>query len=113
MSEALYQQIKTTCSEDEMKGIVMPLSKRCAELVNVRMTEEVGFWYAYEGDTDACGLQTAPIEDIWFPFFANDTGVWTPVGPLNAETAKPLGLKMTQSWRPFGIVPAGRNVQGG
>eukprot|EP00928_Gymnodinium_smaydae_P061244 TRINITY_DN45376_c0_g1_i1.p1 TRINITY_DN45376_c0_g1~~TRINITY_DN45376_c0_g1_i1.p1 ORF type:complete len:604 (-),score=33.47 TRINITY_DN45376_c0_g1_i1:412-2223(-) len=67
----------------------------------------------YEGDTDACGLQTAPIEDIWVPFFGNGTGVWTPAGRLNLDTARPLGLEMTQSWRPFGVVPHGRKVQAG
>merc|ERR1719215_2270755 len=67
----------------------------------------------YEGDTDACGLQTAPIEDVWVPFFGNGTGVWTPVGRLNAETARPLGLVMTQSWRPFGALPRGRRTQAG
>lgn len=70
----------------------------------------------YEGDSDACGLQTAPIEDIWVPFMGNGTGApdqWTPAGPLNTPSSKPLGLPMTQPWRPFGLVPAGRKVQGG
>jgi len=84
----------------------------------------VGFVYAkaaaagkrilvYEGDSDACGLQTAPIEDIWVPFFGNGTGTWTPAGRLNSKTASPLGLSMTQTWRPFGVAPTGRKVQGG
>ena len=70
----------------------------------------------YEGDSDACGLQTAPIEDIWVPFIGNgtrDPDQWTPVGPLTTEYSKPLGLPMTRPWRPFGVVPAGRKVQGG
>ena len=70
----------------------------------------------YEGDSDACGLQTAPIEDIWVPFFGNGTGTedeWTPMGPLNTEHSRPLQLERTQPWRPFGVVPAGRKVQGG
>ena len=70
----------------------------------------------YEGDSDACGLQTAPIEDIWVPFLGNGTrepDQWTPVGPLDTPTSKPLGLPMTQPWRPFGLVPHGRKVQGG
>lgn len=35
----------------------------------------------YEGDTDACGLQTAPNEDTWVPFFdgvMNQTHPWRP-----------------------------------
>jgi len=70
----------------------------------------------YEGDSDACGLQTAPIEDIWAPFFGNGTrhpDQWTPVGPLNTTDSRPLGLPLTQQWRPFGVFPAGRKVQGG
>ena len=70
----------------------------------------------YEGDSDDCGLQTAPVEDIWAPFFGNGTrssDQWTPVGPLNTSTSKPLGLPLTQPWRPFGVLPAGRKVQGG
>ena len=70
----------------------------------------------YEGDSDACGLQTAPIEDIWVPFFGNGTGKadqWTPMGPLTAPGATPLQMELTQPWRPFGVVPAGRKVQGG
>ena len=70
----------------------------------------------YEGDSDACGLQTAPIEDIWAPFFGNGTSSqdqWTPVGPLNTPSSRPLGLPQTQPWRPFGVAPAGRKVQGG
>merc|ERR1719473_2006399 len=60
----------------------------------------------YEGDSDACGLQTAPIEDIWVPFLGNGTGKpdeWTPAGPLGNGTAKPLGLPLSQPWRPFGV----------
>merc|ERR1712083_726553 len=41
------------------------------------------------------------------------TSTWTPVGRLNSQTARPLGLPMTQSWRPFGVLPIGRKVQGG
>eukprot|EP01059_Diplonema_ambulator_P011695 TRINITY_DN2173_c0_g1_i3.p1 TRINITY_DN2173_c0_g1~~TRINITY_DN2173_c0_g1_i3.p1 ORF type:complete len:518 (+),score=176.46 TRINITY_DN2173_c0_g1_i3:958-2511(+) len=37
----------------------------------------------YEGDSDACGLQTAPIEDKFVPYFNN------------------IGLKATSSWRPW------------
>jgi cathepsin A (carboxypeptidase C) len=37
----------------------------------------------YEGDSDACGLQTAPVEDIFVPYF------------------KKIGLNKTQSWRPW------------
>merc|ERR1712157_508624 len=90
-------------------------------------SEFVGFIYekavkagkrvlVYEGDTDACGLQTAPIEDIWVPFFGDgtrDPDQWTPVGPLNEKSAKPLGLPLTQSWRPFALASGGRQVQGG
>ena len=84
----------------------------------------------YEGDSDDCGLQTAPIEDIWVPFLGNGTGKpdgWTPVGPLGQPEGKgggegggeggngsvsvmPLGLPMSQAWRPFGVEPAGRKV---
>jgi len=70
----------------------------------------------YEGDTDACGLQTAPIEDIWVPFMGNGTRAtdqWTPAGPLTTDQSRPLGLPLTQPWRPFGVVPTGRRVQGG
>lgn len=63
----------------------------------------------YEGDTDACGLQSAPIEDVFVPFFGNGTGTWTPFGRLDSS----LGLEMTQSWRPFGVAPKGRKVQAG
>ena len=35
------------------------------------------------------------------------------MGPLNTRDSKPLGLPMTQPWRPFGVLPAGRKVQGG
>merc|ERR1712151_746888 len=66
----------------------------------------------YEGDSDACGLQTAPIEDVWVPFFGNGTGRWTPFGPLG-QSAKPLGLPLTQPWRPFGVRPVGKKVQAG
>ena len=74
----------------------------------------------YEGDSDDCGLQTAPIEDIWVPFLGNGTGTpdgWTPVGPLGgplngSAPVMPLGLPMSQPWRPFGVEPAGRKVQG-
>jgi len=235
MSEALFSQIMTQCTEDELKGVAMPLSDGCRHLVSDRMAAEVGFFYAYnlyeacpsevpsqaarrrmlggnarkaadrtsglvptgatlppssltpsqgdgdtglgapclgsamdtffgldtvkqalgiplsnnfisldngigfnyttdstfvgfvyakaaaagkrilvyEGDSDACGLQTAPIEDIWVPFFGNGTGTWTPAGRLNSKTASPLGLPMTQTWRPFGVAPTGRKVQGG
>ena len=70
----------------------------------------------YEGDSDACGLQTAPIEDIWVPFLGNGTVAsdgWTPVGPLGTPHSMPLGLPQTQPWRPWGLAPAGRKVQGG
>jgi hypothetical protein len=70
----------------------------------------------YETDMDASGLSTAPIEDIWVPFFANDTdGVWTPAGRLGRPdpASAPLGLEMTASWRPWGVLPVGRAVQGG
>ena len=70
----------------------------------------------YEGDTDACGLETAPIEDIWVPFFGNGTRAedqWTPMGPLDTNSSTPLRLPLTQPWRPFSVVPEGRKVQGG
>jgi len=70
----------------------------------------------YEGDSDACGLQTAPIEDIWAPFLSNGTGEadqWTPIGPLNTSASAPLRLPRTQPWRPFGLEPSGRKVHGG
>lgn len=70
----------------------------------------------YETDMDASGLSTAPIEDIWVPFFANDTaGRWTPVGRLGVagQAWAPLGLTMTDPWRPWGVMPTGRKVQGG
>lgn len=70
----------------------------------------------YEGDSDACGLQTAPIEEVWVPFLGNGTRAadqWTPVGQLNTPHSRPLGLPRTQPWRPFGVEPAGRKVQGG
>jgi serine carboxypeptidase-like clade 1 len=70
----------------------------------------------YEGDSDDCGLQTAPVEDIWAPFFGNGTrrpDQWTPAGPLNTPTSMPLRLPLTHPWRPFGVLPAGRKVQGG
>jgi serine carboxypeptidase-like clade 2 len=224
MSHSLYREIKSVCSDDELKGITMPLSAPCSKLVTGQMAEEVGSFYAYdlfdacpadvpppqskmhsylagakrkvrspprpelpssgdgdtglgapclgssmdvyfnltvtkkalgipltnnfisldngigmnyttnsgfvgyvyekahkagkrilvyEGDSDTCGLETAPMEDIWVPFFGNGTGTWTPAGRLNSETAKPLGLPMTQRWRPWGLHPAGRKVQGG
>ena len=48
------------------------------------------------------------------PFLGNASeGTWTPAGPLNPRTAAPLGLPLTQSWRPWGVAPAGRKVQGG
>jgi len=223
MSESLYRDIKSTCTEEELKGITMPLSDTCAALLRGRMADEVGFFYAYnvyqacpeqvpssstirhhrmttgnaafggrslsaspllpdhgngdsglgapclgsamdvyfglndtkralgiplsnnfialdngigfnyttdatfvgyvyekaaksgkrvlvyEGDSDACGLQTAPIEDVWVPFFGNGTGEWTPFGRLENT----LGLEMTQTWRPFGVAPEGRKVQAG
>ena len=79
----------------------------------------------YEGDSDDCGLQTAPIEDIWVPFLGNGTRTpdgWTPVGPLaqpggaggeggrGGAAVTPLGLPLSQPWRPFGVEPAGRKV---
>ena len=69
----------------------------------------------YEGDSDASGLQTLPMEDVWVPFFGNGSGVWTPAGRLDRTDphGRPLGLPLTQSWRPFGVLPAGRRVQGG
>jgi len=67
----------------------------------------------YEGDSDDCGLQTAPIEQIWVPFFGNGTGTWTPMGPLGTPASTPLGLPLTQPWRPFEVLPRGRRVQGG
>lgn len=228
MSESLYHEIYETCTLSELKGIDMPLSSKCANLLDDRMTKEVGFFYAYnvfeactnevpsskksmsvtrrhhrltngnagvkkstektttllpdhgngdsglgapclgsamntyfssnvtkqalgiplsnnfialdngigfnyttdasfvgyvydkavkagkrvlvyEGDTDACGLQTAPIQDVFVPFFGNGTGTWTPFGRLESS----LGLEMTQNWRPFGVLPEGRKVQAG
>jgi len=47
----------------------------------------------YEGDTDACGLQTAPVEDVFVPFFAE------------------IGLNKTQRWRPFTV--DGKQQMGG
>lgn len=38
----------------------------------------------YEGDNDACGLQTQPVEDIFEPLFSHQ-----------------LGLTKTRKWRPF------------
>ena len=49
----------------------------------------------YEGDTDACGLQTAPIESVWVPYFGDGYGEWTPMGRLEGQSGKPLGLPMT------------------
>ena len=54
------------------------------------------------------------------PFLGNGTGTpdgWTPVGPLGgplngSAAVMPLGLPMSQPWRPFGVEPAGRKVQG-
>ena len=37
----------------------------------------------YEGDMDACGLQTSPVEDIFVPFF------------------KSIGMNKTEKWRPW------------
>lgn len=37
----------------------------------------------YEGDTDACGLQTNPVEDVFVDLF------------------KTLGLNRTRKWRPW------------
>ena len=69
----------------------------------------------YEGDSDASGLQTLPMYDVWVPFFGNGSGAWTPAGRLNASDphGRPLGLPLTQPWRPFGVAPSGRKVQGG
>ena len=48
------------------------------------------------------------------PFFGNGSGVWTPAGRLGSgPDDTPLGLRMTQKWRPFGVLPAGKKVQGG
>ena len=33
-----------------------------------------------QGDSDASGLQTNPMEDVWVPFFGSGDGVWTPAG---------------------------------
>jgi len=116
------------------KGLGIPLDNNWIELDNgigFNYTTDatfVGYVYkkaiaagkrvlVYEGDSDACGLQTAPIEDIWVPFFGKgtrDADQWTPVGTLGSTSdSTPLGLTMTQPWRPFGVVPAGRKVQGG
>ena len=56
----------------------------------------------YEGDTDACGLQTAPIEDIWVPYFGGAADAppdgWTPVGPYNTTAASaPLSCRRRKS----------------
>eukprot|EP00939_MAST-03C_sp_MAST-3C-sp1_P000681 g681.t1 len=225
MSEALYREVLETCTENELKGIDMPLSSACASIMRDRVANEVGFFYAYnvyqacpsqvpsfstshrlttgnagrrrslsfgssssssllpdhgngdsglgapclgsamdiyfglddtkralgiplsnnfialdngigfnyttdasfvghvyekaakkglrvlvyEGDSDACGLQTAPIEDVWVPFFGNGSGTWTPFGRLDSD----LGLSLTEPWRPFGVYPEGRKVQAG
>merc|ERR1719352_1096769 len=53
MSEALYRQIMSVCSEDELKGIVMPLSAACSKLITGQMADEVGSFYAYDL-FDAC-----------------------------------------------------------
>jgi len=37
----------------------------------------------YEGDSDPCGLQTAPVEDVFVPYFAS------------------IGLSKTSDWRPW------------
>jgi len=68
----------------------------------------------YEGDSDASGLSTLPMEDIWVPFFGNGSGEWTPAGRLldTDPNARPLHLPLTQSWRPFGLL-GGRKVQAG
>jgi cathepsin A (carboxypeptidase C) len=228
MSEELYRKIKSTCSEQELKGIDPHLQPACSDLITKRMAEEVGYFYVYnvyeactdevptmlrrqlagnaakkrhqsiqaqlmpvqgdgdtglgapclgnamdiyfdlnitknalgiplnnnfivldnaigmnyttdsefvgyvydkaykagkrilvyEGDSDACGLQTAPMEDVWVPFFGNGTNVWTPAGWLQGVNssnprARSMGLTMTQPWRPFGVMPSGRKVQGG
>eukprot|EP00449_Zooxanthella_nutricula_P007453 CAMPEP_0198519594 /NCGR_PEP_ID=MMETSP1462-20131121/19810_1 /TAXON_ID=1333877 /ORGANISM="Brandtodinium nutriculum, Strain RCC3387" /LENGTH=589 /DNA_ID=CAMNT_0044249209 /DNA_START=52 /DNA_END=1821 /DNA_ORIENTATION=- len=202
MSEALYRDIMATCSMDELKGVTMPVSEKCHELVSVKAAEEIGSFYVYnlyeacppeeiekdgtvkvptglsapspgagdtglgapclgsamdkwfqlnatasalgipqdnnfivldngigfdyttdspfvgfvyekaikaglrvlvyDGDSDASGLQTAPIEDIVVPLFGNGTGVWTPAGRLG-DAMKPLGLTMTKPWRPFAV----------
>ena len=51
------------------------------------------------------------------PFLGNGTldphDGWTPAGPLGTPSSMPLGLPMTQPWRPFGVLPSGRKVQGG
>ena len=69
----------------------------------------------YEGDSDASGLQTMPMEDVWVPYFGNGTGVWTPAGRLDDSNpgGRPLHLAQTEAWRPFGLLPEGRKVQGG
>jgi len=69
----------------------------------------------YEGDSDASGLATNPMEDVWVPFFGSGDGVWTPAGRLSDSdpAGRPLHLPLTQPWRPFGLEPAGRKVQGG
>jgi hypothetical protein len=50
----------------------------------------------YEGDSDACGLQTAPIEDIWVPFMGNGTRAsdnWTPAGVRRDDISPRLNLR--------------------
>ena len=39
----------------------------------------------YEGDSDACGLETAPVQDVFVAYF------------------KSIGLNKTQRWRPWTI----------
>ena len=39
----------------------------------------------YEGDSDASGLQTNAMEDVWVPFFGNGTGEWTPAGRIDGN----------------------------
>ena len=45
----------------------------------------------YEGDIDASGLSTVPLDDVWTPYFAQ------------------AGIPLTQPWRPFKTNPG---VQG-
>ena len=37
----------------------------------------------------------------------------TSIPPAINPSGRPLGLPLTQPWRPFGVLPAGRKVQGG
>ena len=41
ISESLYREIKSTCSSDELLGIMMPLSSPCEQLISEKMTHEV------------------------------------------------------------------------